>query len=214
MMWLRGLALVTTFTAAAAAMVPLRTAWATGNPHGDLAVADVSGTIWGGRLTGVAWRGIALGDFDASISPLELLPTPALRLTNGTGPLKAAVLRVAHNRLDVSGASIVFSFGEVVPGSSRDLAARIIAAEVGLHDGRCTSAAGRIETPAASSIGLPAFSGTLSCDQGVLLAHLSSGAETMVLELATTLDHVAYRSASPALDIALTAAGIPPAQRP
>ena len=83
---------------------------------------------------------------------------------------------------------------------------------VSLQGERCTQAAGLIESPSASALGLPAFAGVLACDRGVILARLSSEAGDVIVEISPGWDTLAYRSASAALVPALAALGIPAAQ--
>lgn len=208
MTWLRGAALLLAFALAAIVMFPLRMAWAAAPPAG-LGVAGIHGTIWAGRLTGVSWRGADLGDFDVSMSPFDLLPAPALRLTNGTGVLKQAVLRGAGDRIDIADAELTFPLAALSPLAPPDLAAQINGGAVTLADGQCTSAAGKIALPAAPSLGLPAFNGALACDKGLILAQLESTAGNLMLELSSGFERISVRSASPPLELALGAIGIP-----
>jgi hypothetical protein len=212
MTWLRGLTLVTAFAIAAIGMIPLRAALGiTSTPKG-LAIANATGTIWNGRIIGVSWHGIALGDFDVAISPLDLLSTPALHLDNGSGPLRSAVLRSSDTDLHVSDANITVRIADMIRSAPSDLAARIANGSLTLNNGRCTHATGRLDMPAAMSVGLPALTGSFACDQGVIVAQLSSDAGQITLELGPALDRVAYRSAPPTLEIALPALGIPRAR--
>lgn len=203
--WLRGAGLVLAFLVAAVAMFPLRMGLDVAQAPADLTVGDANGTIWSGRLRDVEWRGVALGDFETSISPLDLLPSPALRLTNGSGSLQSALVRSDRDGLAISEAAIRLVLADVVDGAPPNLSATITNGEVSLHSGRCTHAAGLIESPPAPALGLPAFAGALACDRGALLARLTSKAGDVVLEISPTL---AYRTASPALQPALAALGI------
>ena len=205
--WWRGAGLVLAFLVAAVAMFPLRMAWDAAQGPAELPVGDANGTIWSGQLRNVEWRGVALGDFEASLSPLDLLPSPALRLTNGSGPLKSAMLRSDGDGFAISQAVIRLALADVVTGAPPNLSATITNGEVSLRSGRCTHAAGLIESPPA--LGRPAFAGALTCDRGALLARLKSDAGDVVLEISPAL---AYRTASPALQLVLAALGIPAAR--
>lgn len=210
--WLRGGALVLAFMIALAAMFPLRMAWDAAGAPADLTVSDPSGTIWSGQLGRVTWRGVALGDFQTSISPFELFPSPALHLSGGSGPLKSAILRGDGEGFTISEATVALPLSDVVAGAPTNLSASITNAAVSLQGGRCTRAAGQIASPPAPALGLPAFVGVLACDRGVILARLSSEAGDVVLELGPDLDTLSYRTASPPLLPALAALGIAAAQ--
>jgi hypothetical protein len=209
---LRGGALALAVLIALAAMFPLRMAWDHTRRPGDLTTGEASGTIWSGELRDVAWRGFALGDFQTSLSPLDVLPTPTLRLTGGSGPLKSAIVRGDDVGFTISEATINLALGDVVAGAPADLSASIANAAVSLQGGRCTHAAGMIESPAAQALGLPAFEGALACDRGTILARLTSEAGDVVLEISSGLDSLTYRTASTQLLPALAALSIPAAQ--
>jgi len=210
--WLRGGALLLAFVIALVAMFPLRMAWDTVRAPADLTLGEASGTIWSGQLRRVAWRGVDLGDFAASLSPLDLLPSPALRLANGSGPLKSAMVRGDGGGFTMSDATIRLALGDVVAGAPADLSASITNAAVSLQGERCTQAEGLIESPAALALGIPAFEGALACDGGAILARLNSEAGDVVLEIGPGLDSLAYRTASTPLLPALAALGIAAAQ--
>jgi general secretion pathway protein N len=209
--WWRGGALALAFLVAATVMFPLRLALDAAPPPAGLSVGEATGTIWSGRLRDVAWRGAALGDFEASLSPLDLLPSPALRLANGSGLLKSAIVRSDGDGFEISGAAITLPLADIVSDAPPDIAATIHEGAVSLRSGRCTRASGTIETPPAPTLGLPAFRGALTCDRGALLARLESQAGEVVLEVSPKLDSLAHRAASPALKVALLALGIPAA---
>jgi hypothetical protein len=210
--WLRGGALALAVVIALAAMFPLRMAWDHVRAPGDLTIGEASGTIWSGELRDVAWRSFALGNFQTSLSPLDVLPTPALRLTGGSGPLKSAIVRGDGVGFTISEAAINLALGDVVAGAPADLSASIANAAVSLKGGRCTHAAGLIESPPAQALGLPAFEGALACDRGTILARLSSEAGDVVLEISSGPDRLTYRTASTPLLPALAALSIPAAQ--
>lgn len=209
--WWRGGALALVFVVAAAVMFPLRLALDAATSPADLTVGEATGTIWSGRLRSVEFRGVALGDFETSLSPLDLLPSAALRIANGSGSLKSATVRSNGDGFEISGAAITLPLADIVSGAPPDIAAAISDGAVSLRGGRCTRAAGRIESPSAPALGLPAFRGALGCDRGALLARLESEAGEVVLEVGPDLNSLGYRAASPALQIALAALGIPAA---
>jgi len=199
------------FAVAAAAMFPLRMAWAAAAPSG-LFVTTLEGSVWSGSLTGVSWRGLSLGDFETSVSPMDLLPQPAVRLSRGTGLLKSALLRADGDTLDLREADIRVELNRISPHLPREVIARITNGAIVMRAGACLSAAGGIATPAAPSVDLPAFTGVLSCERGALVAHLASNlGDVELVASGTNFATIGWRGASPALAIALIAAGLPAA---
>jgi hypothetical protein len=196
------------FLIAAIAMLPLRMAWAVAPASTDVSVAHIDGTVWDGHIAGVRWRGHALGDFDTSISPADFLPQPGLLLSGGTGPLRSAMLRSGGDALTISRADIRVDLASLAPALSTSAVVSISHGQITLQRNTCLSASGQIDVPPTEQIGLPAFTGTLACDGGTLLAQLSSAAGDVVLEL-NGASHVSWRSASPALAAMLVGAGIP-----
>lgn len=188
MMWLRIGAVAGAFVAAAAIMAPLRWAWAMAGARTDLSVDAVDGTIWNGRVEGVAWRRYPLGDFDVALSPFNGA-FPTLLLSNGTGLLKSGRISVSASTVSLDAGEIQTSLTSRGIGEAGGLPLRISDAAITLTDGVCQSASGRIQVAAVPDLGSPAFNGELACLQGRL----------------------AYRSASPspALEIPFAAAGIP-----
>lgn len=208
-MILRISAVALAFLVAAIALFPLRAAWGAAPKGADLSAASVDGTIWAGRISGMIWRGQALGDFETSLSLANLLPQPAIRLANGTGPLKAALLRASNGTLAISEADVRLPLAALGPQLNADGVVRISGASFEIRGETCVSASGRIDTPAVPSLGLPAATGALACEDGVLLARLSSEAGSAVLAFETlSAASIAWRSASAPLAAVLAALGI------
>jgi hypothetical protein len=204
---------IAAFAVAAIAMFPLRMAWAATSPPAGLSVAAVDGTVWSGSLTGVTWNGVSLGDFETSVSPLEIMPQPAVRLDRGTGPLKSAVLRAGGDTLQLSESHIRVDLHRLSPRLPRDLIATITDGAIVLRAGACASASGRIAIPAAPAAPLPALTGTLSCAHGAIVARLTSDAgDVELVASGEDFAHVGWRGASPALAVALLATGLPQAK--
>ena len=205
--WLLGVGLAAGFLVAAVALFPLRVALDVAAPTG-LQVREASGTIWRGRLNDVNWRGQRLGDFDASMSLIEMLPSPGLRLANGSGPLKSAVVHGAAGGFTVADATIVLPVSHFADAAPTDLAISITDGATAWRDGACVHARGRIASPPAPGLGLPAFGGDLACEGGRLLARLTSDSGAVVLEINPALDALAFRSATSALEPVLVMLGI------
>ncbi|WP_024890838.1 type II secretion system protein N [Luteimonas huabeiensis] len=69
-----GLVFVLALAAMLAAFLPLRLALdLAGATRAGLAAANVSGSVWRGRIAGATLHGIALGDLDVGLAPLPLL---------------------------------------------------------------------------------------------------------------------------------------------
>lgn len=209
-MILRIAAVALAFLVAAVALFPLRMAWSAASPGAGLSVASVDGTIWAGRVTGVVWRGQALGDFDTSLSLADLLPQPAVRLVNGTGALETALLRASNGTLTVSDADVRLPLAALAPQLNTEGIVRISDASFAMRGEACTAASGRIDTPAVPALSLPATAGALACDNGALLARLSSDAGDAVLALEDlSAAGISWSSASAPLAVILVGLGIP-----
>ncbi len=73
------------FAAALAGTVPMRLAlsWLGADRIG-VAATEVSGSLWNGRLTAAQYRGIALGDVEASLDPFALVAGTRRLTVHGT----------------------------------------------------------------------------------------------------------------------------------
>ena len=90
MIILRSCALLAAFAVTAIAVLPLRLAWAGAGASADLHVDSISGSIWSGELSGVEWRGVALGDLVITSSALDRPGDLVLKAGSETGPLASA----------------------------------------------------------------------------------------------------------------------------
>lgn len=198
------------FAIAAVAMLPLRVAWAMTPASSGLGARTVEGTVWNGRITGLVWSGIELGDFQTSASLFDVLPSPAVRLDRGAGYLKSAAVRPGNGALSISDLELRVPLSMLdarLPATSE---LHIADGEAELAGSECTRAAGKIRVDPAPQLGLPELAGALSCNAGELLATLATQAgarATVVVPLdGRTLPSV--RDATPDLALALAASGI------
>lgn len=205
--WLRGAGIAAGFLVAAVALFPMRVALDVVAPT-DVEVGEASGSIWRGRLNDVTWRGEKLGDFDATVSLLDLPSSPGLRLANGAGSLKSAVIRGAAGGFTVADATIVLPVSHFAAAAPADLAISITDGASAWRDGACVHAAGRVASPPVPGLGLPAFRGDLACEGGRLLARMASDSGAVVLEISPSLDTLAFRSAASTLEPILVMLGI------
>lgn len=198
------------FAIATVAMLPLRVAWAMTPASSGLGARTIEGTVWNGRITGLVWSGIELGDFQTSASLLEILPSPAVRLDQGAGFLKRAALRPGSGTLSISDLELRIPLSMLdarLPPTS-DL--HITDGEANLTGSECTHAAGKIRADPAPQLGLTELAGALSCDAGELLAtfatHTGSRATVVIPLDGRTPPSV--RDATPDLTLTLAAFGI------
>ncbi len=173
----RWLFLVVLFLAMLAVGVPLRVALdRLGFDERGLGARAVTGSLWSGELTEAHFRGIALGDLEASLSPLALLVGEA-RMTL-TGAAWRGTLIQAGSRVGVAG--LTGRLGtEALPAALPVDMIEFESADIRFRDGVCAEAAGMVRLePRAAAPGmarLGQLAGALRCDGDAVLAPLLSG---------------------------------------
>lgn len=173
------------FAVAMLALLPLRLVlgWAGLDDQG-FAARQVRGSVWSGRLSEARFGDLALGDLDASVSPLALLigrARVALESRSGGAQALSGTVELSRNRAGVIGAT-----GPIEPGSAFAplpvTALNLDEVSVRFVDGACDAAEGRVRAEIAGTFlgaALPgAVSGTARCDGGALLLPLVSAAGT------------------------------------
>ncbi|RHW16966.1 type II secretion system protein N [Sphingomonas gilva] len=184
----RGALWIALFAAAIVLLFPLRMALGVVNAERlGLSAREARGPVWAGRLIEARWRGLALGDLDASLSPVQLLVGRVRLDLSGDGDMRGAV-SVSRNGAgidDVSGRLPVEGLFEGLPLGA------LIATDVSARfaDGVCDRAEGQVR--AELSAALPGVSlaqgmtGRARCDGGALLLPLqgASGLERLDLRL-------------------------------
>lgn len=190
-------------------------------PAQGLTAARVSGSVWGGTLTGARFGDLALGDLSAGVSPLPLLIGRARVILSGPNPgagdarpLSGAVTLGRH-LLGVDGLSASLATGNVfapLPVSALDLTAVTIR----FRDGACEAAEGRVGVSLSGDLGgvalPPMLTGAVRCDGRALLIPLASQAGTEQLSLRVTPDgryhaQLSVRPTEPLAGAKLEAAG-------
>lgn len=164
------------FVAALIMLMPLRAALTliSADKFG-LSARAARGTVWHGHLVGVSAGGLSLGDFDAGLSPLQLLRgKAALSLVGASG---RAVLVTTPARIGVDHATLTLSAGTAfapLPIKSVDLSD----VSVRLTRGRCSQATGQVKIDLAKDIGGinlgQGMVGTLRCEGAALTTTLVS----------------------------------------
>lgn len=173
--------------AALVALFPMRIALdLIGLSDAGFAAREVRGSVWHASLSEAQFGGAALGDVDASLSPLPLLIGRAqVNLSNPTG-LNG---RVTVTRRSVD-ASIDQAMLEGFPAlGALDIGAlRLSGVSVRFVDGQCVEAGGNVSavvTMPWADGAIPPLDARIRCDAGALLLPLASagGAERLEIRL-------------------------------
>lgn len=203
-------------------LLPLRVAASWFDMGGKgLAVREVEGSLWMGRLREAQFGPVLLGDVDARLNLLPLfLGRARLSLHRDEaagGPLDGAIL-VTRHRFGIEDMTGQFRTGSLfgpLPIAALDLR------EVSVHfeNERCESAEGQVSATLSgevAALGLPAgLSGAVRCQNGAALLPLAgqSGAEQLNLSLEGNgrwHAEVVLRPTDPVMIQRLTAAGFAP----
>lgn len=209
-------ALLIAFALAGLLMFPLRVAWMMTPVIPGLSVQDIGGTVWNGRAAGVTWRGIDLGDFDVSLSPLDLLPSPRIRVSQGTGPLTSASVSAAGSNLALTDVILALPLARFDGRLPESAIVRLKNGAIELYQSSCLRASGQVVVDDAGQTGLGALTGALSCDRDHVIVTLSSPAGGQAV-LAARLDGAGgavIREASPELALILAGIGLGASDRP
>lgn len=194
--------------------VPLRVALdQLGFDERGLGARSITGSLWNGELTEARLRGFALGDLEASLSPLALLVGEArvdLKQAAWQGTLVQSANTAGVSNLD--GRFGPEALGSRLPAN----AVEFEHVDVRYRDGVCATAAGtmriepRLNLPA--SIALGQLSGALRCDGGAVLVPMVSGSGRERVNLRLFGDgryqlSLVVDASDPATSAALTANG-------
>lgn len=182
----------------------------------------VGGSIWQAALREARIGGVAVGDFDVGLSPLDLLIGRARIMLSGSDRSARGAVTIGRHLAAYDGVSLSLPPGTVfgpAPIASLDLD------DLGgrFESGRCTAASGRVRTTLVGEVGGIALgqqmSGTARCDGGALLVPLvsASGSDHLIVRLsgdgsfqgALTIAPEATRDAAAVAKLAL--AGFQPA---
>ena len=214
MMMFRILVPLTAFAVAAVAMLPLRVAWAVAPASSDLGVRALEGTVWSGQAIGVSWGGVEFGDFHASVNLFDIVPSPLVRLNEGTGPVKAVSVRAGGGGLSIAELEARIPLSMLDSRLPRTSELRILDGRTELSGGGCTHASGHINMDPAPQLALPAVSGQLSCNAGVVLASIATqeGSRATIALAADLRAFPVVRDATPDLAQVLAALGFATAE--
>jgi hypothetical protein len=175
------------FAAALAATMPASLALSLlGSDAIGLSAADVSGSIWNGRLKLVQYRGIPLGDVGVSLDARALI-SGARRLTV-QGPRGEATLVESDSR-GFERATIAIAIEHLNP--PMPIAGRLRLENVTLlfSGARCARAEGRIATDALErALRGPEVSGRLSCAGDAAVAQLEGRTQDLDVSIAVRLE--------------------------
>lgn len=169
------------------AMFPMRIAmeWI-GLDRAGFTAREVRGSIWNATLSEAQFGGAALGDVDASLSPLPLLSGRArINLSSGTGLKGRVTIARASVEADIDQALLE---GFPALGAVNIGALRLSGVAVRFVDGQCVEAHGNVGAvltlPWAQGA-IPPLDARIRCDAGTLLLPLASagGAERLEMRL-------------------------------
>ena len=146
------------------------------------------GSIWHGQVTGLTWRGQALGAVNLDSNPLRMLTGGASHAVNWTGPYGQgqAHIKASRSSLLAEGISLSLPLTERI-GMDPALAhlgatLRLSNGLVRLDGAQCREASGTVTSDAARRVAVefgrdwPLLSGPLACEAGHLQAALSGDA--------------------------------------
>ncbi len=205
--------LLAAFAVTAICLMPLRFAWAAADAPAGLRVDGVRGTIWSGQLSGVTWRGVALGDLAITSSALTRPGDIVITAQSETGPLRSAAISLSSRGSTLEDISAVVGLSSVVPGAPTEARLTLEDGNITLQDDQCVSASGRIATDAVVAQGVPAFQGELTCFDGQFSATAASVDGLHRLTVRIGMSGEATRpvvtEASAATQVWLAALGIP-----
>ncbi len=151
--------------------------------HG-LAWERVEGTLWTGRLTGLAYGAQPVGEARLSLQPMALFSGVLRYDVDWTGLPGRGRARVSIGRGHVEAEQVVVDLVLAnLPGLAREVresggTASLVASRVRFEDGSCVMAQGEARTSALQTVGarygraLPELSGPIRCEGGMLVLPL------------------------------------------
>lgn len=174
------------FAVAAAAVAPASVgAWALTRSSPLFSVTGAEGTLWRGRLTGVSYNGVLVGDVDYRLAAMPLfIGRIAIDAQSSNGALLGrARLSMGAGGADLRDVSAEFNLGAIRRytffGARYQGIARLKAGRLALSKDRCVAQAAMFSTTAfdalAKSWSSEAFplDGAIACQDGALVADLS-----------------------------------------
>lgn len=187
--WALASVFVAGFAAALASTLPMNLALAwLGVDRIGVAAAEVSGSIWNGRLTAAQYRGIPLGDVEASLDPFALIAGTRRLAVHGTLG-RATLVQGDWRGFEMADAAIeVEHLRLALPLTGR---LKLENATLLFSGGRCARADGRIATDILQrAFNGPEVSGSLSCAGEAAIAQLEGRMQEVEVNIALRLDAV------------------------
>lgn len=185
--WTLACAFVAAFSSALPGTAPMSLAlsWLNADEFG-LSAADVSGTIWSGRLKEARYRAMPLGDVEVALDPLALLA--GTRRAAVRGPLgKVTLVQGAVHGFENADAAMAVEHLRLAPGLTGHV--RLEKAAMLFSDGRCARAEGRMATDVLErAFGGPEISGDLSCAGDAAIAQLQGLKQDIAVRVVLRLD--------------------------
>lgn len=172
---------------ALAATAPMRVtlSWL-GADQAGVSAAEISGSIWNGRLTETHYRGIPLGDVEASLHPFALLAGARRLAVQGT--FGRAMLVHGDSR-GFEGADAAIEVAYLRPAFPLAGRIRLEQATLLFSGGRCVRAEGRIATDVLQrAFDGSEVAGTLSCAGEAAVARLDGRLTDGEVSVALRLD--------------------------
>ena len=198
------------------ATMPLSLALAGRGPEAGLSAAAASGTVWRGRLTDAAFRGVRLGDAEVGVSPLSLL---AARVRLGfSSELAHGALRLGPGRVELLDIEGVLPLAALAPQAGLSARVGLADLDLDLRRSECQRAGGQVSLDQISLAGLElpglVLTGTAACAGKDLVVPLRGQAEGVDVQADLRTNPVgAYqveltlRTTRPEVEAALAAAG-------
>ncbi|MDO8409584.1 MAG: type II secretion system protein N [Phenylobacterium sp.] len=134
------------------AMAPLSLVLGDRAGAAGLSAAQVSGTVWRGRLSDAAYRGLRLGEVRLGLSPLSLLAARP-RLTFA-GEVATGAARLGRGAVELIDVDAALPLGQLAPASGLAGTVRMVGLSLDLRGGECRRAGGQVSLADISLAGL------------------------------------------------------------
>lgn len=162
-------------------------------------VSGAEGNIWQGRLKGLSYNGVLVGDIDYSLKPLQLiLGRVALEARSSNGAiLGAAKISISSGALEISDARAEFNLGAIRRytffGVPYQGLAMLKAKRLKLTQSGCEVSEASLSTTALEALsrrwsgGPFPMSGPIECSDGVMIVDLGGGGADGAASIEITL---------------------------
>lgn len=213
-------ALAALFSAVALVLIlataPLSLALAGRGPAAGLSAAAVTGTVWNGRLTDAAFRGLRLGDMRVGVAPLSLI-TGRVRLAF-QGGVAQGTARLGPRRIELLDMDAVVPLAVLAPSAGLEGQLGLRGFDLDLRGGECQRAAGEVLLNQLRLAGIELagllLAGTPACSGADLLVPLRGQAEGVDVDVDLRISpagayqaQLILRTTRPEVEAALAAVG-------